>query len=152
MPDRPKKSRISVRRSFAMHHDISAFADEINIREVGRAFFLPNADILAMAQDWRERLERARQEKKMSKRALSLAAGFNPGYYFAIMADERDPAMDNVVRLADVLGLSLPYLFYGVEIGPDEERLLRAFASLNDRQRRAILDLAGVHDDQPPSS
>lgn len=148
MPERPRKSRISESRSFAMERTISAFADEINIGKLGRAIFFPNADIPAMAQDWRERLERARKAKKMSKRALSLAAGFNPGYYFALMADERDPAMDNIVKLADVLGLSLPYLLYGVEIGPDEEKLLRAFASLTDRQRQAILDLAGVRNGQ----
>lgn len=107
----------------------------------------------AMVDKWRERLRAAFEASGKSMRAASLEAGCAHNYLFEVLETGKEPGMERLIRVADVLGVSLPWLLYGTEIGPAEEEFLRAYAKLSPKQRRAILDLAADEDDdEPPPS
>lgn len=95
-----------------------------------------------MADTWRDRLRAAFEASGKSMRAASLEAGCAHNYLFEVLETGKEPGMERLLRVADVLNVSLPWLLYGTEIGPAEEEFLRAYAKLSQKQRRAILDLA----------
>lgn len=99
-----------------------------------------------MADTWRTRLQAAYDASGKSKRAVSLAADCGPGYLHDILAVGKEPTIDRLVRLANVLNVSLSWLLYGIELGHQEERLLKLYAQLSPRQRQALLDLAATQD------
>jgi transcriptional regulator with XRE-family HTH domain len=102
----------------------------------------------AMAEQWRDRLREAVERKGKSLREISLSAGCGPGYLFDILESTKEPSIGRLMRLADALDVTLPWLLYGTNISAEEERFLRAYAKLSPRQRQAILDLANADDDQ----
>lgn len=112
----------------------------------GRASNADFSDISAMADTWRTRLQAALDASGKSKRSVSLAADCAAGYLHDILAVGKEPTIDRLLRIADVLGVSLSWLLYGIELGHQEERLLRLYSKLSPRQRQAILDLAATQD------
>ena len=84
-------------------------------------------------------------------RSISLEAGFGPGYLHDILVVRKDPKLDSVLKIADTLRIGLGQLLYGLDIGPQEEELLRLYAQLPDRQRRAVLDLIAANSARPLS-
>lgn len=142
MSVRVRKSRISLRRSVAMPDNLSAIAEIVNILYKGRADFPVPSDIAGMTEHWRMRLREAMEAKRMSMRAVSLKAKCGPGYVFDILETGKEPTIDRLVRIADAIPVSVSWLLYGYEIGPQEEELLRLYSRLSDRRRRALLDLA----------
>lgn len=93
-----------------------------------------------MTGDWRDRLEAARKASGKSKRAVSIEADCAPGYYHGMITGKQEPGLERLMRIASVLNVSLPFLLYGMEIGPRQERLLRHFEQLDERGQVAFLD------------
>lgn len=84
-----------------------------------------NADIAAMADnDWRARLTTALEKSGKTKRAVSLEAGRGPGYLHSILAEGKDPTVDNLIQVCQALGVSLSYVLYGVDLSPETEEVL----------------------------
>jgi transcriptional regulator with XRE-family HTH domain len=96
-----------------------------------------------MAQDqWRNRLQEAVDKSGKSLRAVSLAAGCSPGYLHGILSSKKEPTIARLVKLCDVLGVSVTYVVLGVAWSPEQERLLLLMSDLSDEQRVLLLDLA----------
>ena len=94
-----------------------------------------------MAQDeWRKRLKEAAEGKSL--RAVSLAAGCSPGYLHGILRSNKEPTIARLVKLCDVLGVSVTYVVLGIAWNPTQERLLRLMSELPDEQKALLLDLA----------
>lgn len=109
-----------------------------------------NSAALPMTQSmttmWRDRLRQTLDNSGKSMRAVSMAAGLGDNYLHSILGEGKEPSIDRLLKIADTLNISLAWLLYGIEIGPQEERLLRLYAKLPETQRRAILDLASIGD------
>jgi hypothetical protein len=91
---------------------------------------------------WRERLARAAEKSGRSLRDISLKAGMGAGYLHGILVEEKDPTIGNMLKIADQIGVSLSHIIYGIELGADEERLLRFYAQMTPRQKKAFLEMA----------
>jgi transcriptional regulator with XRE-family HTH domain len=104
---------------------------------------------LPMTTLWRDRLRMTLDDSGKSMRAVSLAAGLSENYLHSVLGEGKEPSIDRLMKIADTLNISLSWLLYGIEIGPQEERLLRLYARLPEQQRRAILDLASIADLKP---
>ena len=73
---------------------------------------------------WKIRLKDAASASGMSLRAISLNAGKSPGYMHSILVEGKDPTIDNLIKVCDVLSISLSYILYGVDITPESEEVL----------------------------
>jgi transcriptional regulator with XRE-family HTH domain len=131
-----------VSKSGDINDTISAIAEIVNSRYKGRAFFVDSADMHAMTDRWRNRLKEALKASGKSMREVSMDAGCGPGYLHDVLAVGKEPTIDRLMRIANVLNVSLSWLLYGFDLGKKDEELLTLFASLTERQRQAILDLA----------
>ena len=93
-----------------------------------------------MPKNWRERLEEAMTQRKLSMRALSLEAGLGPSYVSGLLKERNEPTIENMLALCKVLDISASWLISGVNITPPRERILR-FLVENPNAEAAILDL-----------
>lgn len=150
---------MSVSKSDDMAPFISAIADAVNIRYKGRDYFFESAHVAAMADKWRERLQMALDATGMSMRDISLKAKCSPGYVHGILKDGKEPTIDRLLRVADVLGISKQWLLFGYVLDKETEEIITKLAALSPRERRAFLTLAdrGADNDEgrllpPPSS
>lgn len=89
---------------------------------------------------WRKRLADAMADKKMSKRATSLAAGQGPGYVHSILSEGKEPSVANLEAVCKAVGVSLQFVLYGYDISPETERLLRLMEE-NPEKRDGILKI-----------
>ncbi|WP_104662823.1 helix-turn-helix domain-containing protein [Ensifer adhaerens] len=91
-----------------------------------------------MTDDWRARLGVKIDESGQSYRSLSAKCGFGPNFVSEFMAGGKAPSADRVVKLADVLNVSLAYIFTGVEMSREDEDFLRLVAAMPDDQKRHL--------------
>lgn len=89
---------------------------------------------------WRSRLIEAVETSPKSMRAVSLAAGRGPGYLHSVIRDGKDPSVDHLASVCSELGVSLPYILFGMDISPETEEIVRALQD-NPSKRKAILAL-----------
>lgn len=75
-------------------------------------------------------------------REISKEAGCGAGYLHDILKAGKDPTIERLMRIADALDVSLSWLLYDIEMSKQDEELLRLFATLSKRQKKAFLDLA----------
>jgi transcriptional regulator with XRE-family HTH domain len=99
---------------------------------------------MRMADQWRDRLKQALDASGKSMRAVSLEIGCSTSYLFQVISHGKEPTIDRIMRLADALGVSLPWLLYGYEMSHQEEQLLRAVSQLSPKQRQSFLELAST--------
>ena len=64
-----------------------------------------------------DRLEDACRSQGISRRALSLKAGFGPNYYSEIMSTGKEPAFSAVFALLDALGARPKWILLGETAG-----------------------------------
>ena len=88
-------------------------------------------------------LNRLLTEKKINALLLARQIGVPKSIVYEWKNGEREPSVDNMVRLADFFGVSLEYLTGREEImNADEKELLLLFRSaraLSDESQRALL-------------
>lgn len=122
-------------------HPISSIVDRSSGGYRGRAITVVFSDNASMNQEgWKIRLRDIAEGSGLSMRAISLAAGKSPGYMHSILTEGKDPTIDNLVRVCDVLHVSLSYVLYGVEITADAEEIL-ARLQHNPQLHDAILQI-----------
>ena len=98
-----------------------------------------------MDEAWRTRLTEALAQRKMSKRAASLAAGLAPGYVHSLLVEGKEPSVFNLEAVCKAVGVSLQYLLYGYHVSPATARLLQLMEEHPDR-RDAVLAIFGARD------
>lgn len=67
------------------------------------------------------RLENLRDKFGYSKRDVSIMLGFTANVYGSYEREERRPALETIVKLADIYNVSLDYLIRGQEYQQTEE-------------------------------
>lgn len=86
-----------------------------------------------------------------------MEAGCSPGYVHGILKG-KEPTIDRLLRVAEVLGVSKQWLLFGYVLDQETEALITKLAALSSRERRALLVLVGRDGDNddrllpPPSS
>jgi transcriptional regulator with XRE-family HTH domain len=91
---------------------------------------------------WRERLQAAVDASGRSMREISMSSGMSENYLRTILANDREPGIDNLIAICQTLGVSSGYIILGYEVSGEAEALLRDFIKLSPRQRRAIMETA----------
>lgn len=66
-----------------------------------------------MMQGFGLRLENLREQFGYSKRDVSLMLGFTPNVYGSYERETRSPALETIIKLADIYNVSLDYLIRG---------------------------------------
>ena len=89
---------------------------------------------------WRDRLLALIKCQDKSKRSVSLAIGASPGYVHSILAEGKDPSIDNLLAISNHLGVSAAYLIYGYDVTPEVEEILHLLQE-RPESRSAILQL-----------
>lgn len=76
-----------------------------------------------MSEDWKPRLRRLIEDKKLSMKAASLNADLGETFVRDVLERDRDPSVSKLTRLAETLGLSIGELLDGVGVhdGGDAE-------------------------------
>jgi transcriptional regulator with XRE-family HTH domain len=93
-----------------------------------------------MTDNWKERLLAAIDADGRSARAISMAADLGPNFVTQFR-EGREPGVKQVIKLADVLGVSLTYLFLGADLTKQEEEVIRLLRDLSPEGRGAVLQL-----------
>jgi len=120
---------------------ISSLADRSSILYEGRAKKSVLDDISAMEKDaWKNRLLAEIEKKGKSQRAVSLAAGMGPGYINSWLNENKDPTVENLIKVCEVLDVTLSFILYGYDITPASQEILALLEKRPD-SRDAILKL-----------
>jgi transcriptional regulator with XRE-family HTH domain len=90
--------------------------------------------------EWRTRLAEEIDRKGMKMRSVSLRAKLGPGYVHSILSAGKDPTIENLLRVCDVLGVSPIYILMGHDVTPEDEAIV---SSLHESRevREAVLTL-----------
>jgi transcriptional regulator with XRE-family HTH domain len=94
-----------------------------------------------MIQGWRERLIDAVDRDGRSDRAISKAAKLGPNFMNELRNTTKEPGVDKVLRLAEVLNVSVGYLFMGADLSPEDEEFVSLLRSSSREER---LHLTGL--------
>lgn len=89
---------------------------------------------------WRQRLAAALEQKGMSKRRASLDSGNGPGYVHGILNEGKDPTIDKLTSLCETLGVSATYILYGIDVTPEDEKILTPLKD-NPDAREGIISI-----------
>lgn len=87
---------------------------------------------------WRERLAAAVKADGRSMRALSLALGGSEGYVHSILKDEKEPGIERLLALCEVLNVSPAYILLGLDVSPEGQRLIAALRGNRERIQAAL--------------
>jgi hypothetical protein len=101
--------------------------------------------VAAMNTTWRERLERGLKDLGVSKRAASLKAELGPGYVHSILAEGKEPTVDNLIKVCEAAGLSATWVVFGYAVTPEIEELARLYAAAPEEMRTGIRSILTSH-------
>lgn len=73
-------------------------------------------------------------------RAVSLAAGCGPGYVHSILSEGKDPTVEKLMAVCEVIPVSFAHIIYGFEITQEDADLLAAMKRAPEA-REAVLTL-----------
>lgn len=101
---------------------------------------------------WRERLTAAIQASGKTMRAISLEAGMGAGYVHSILTkkDPKDPTVPNLIKVCDVLGVTLYRILYGFDLTPENQEILRLWAASDQEDQKALSRLLRRNTSQTP--
>lgn len=92
--------------------------------------------------DWRSRLLEAVDKDGRSDRAISLKAKLGPNFVNELRNGDKEPGVNKVIKLAEMLDLSLAFVFSGADVSARDETDLKLFLSLSPDSRQAMLHFA----------
>lgn len=142
MPVSARKARISESKSEAMPRILSAIEDKSSVPYEGRARVSEIADIPGMNDGaWRRRLSEAIAASGKSQREISLAAGMGAGYVNSLFKENKDPTIENLMKVCAVVGVSLSYVLYGYQISAETEEILQLLEDASPEERVGLLTL-----------
>lgn len=91
--------------------------------------------------DWKGRFAAAIAESGKSQREISLAAGLGPGYLHSILAEGKEPTLQNVLKICAAADVSIVRVLGGFDMTPDTEELLRRATAADETVRQSLLHL-----------
>jgi transcriptional regulator with XRE-family HTH domain len=105
-----------------------------------------------MAGTWKSRLEQAIKDDGRSMRALSLEAELGPNYLSEVFREGKEPGVEKMMKVCDVLKVSFTHIVTGVDLDQDDEDFLRLLSDLEAEDRSALVALARkLQKPAPPS-
>lgn len=111
-----------------------SMTDIEHVRDLSRI-----AKLEGMAKGWRERLSEAIDESGRSPRSISLGAGLSDSYIAQIFNKGVEPTVAKLEAICNELDISLTWVMTGVEITPEVERLMSAWATLSADARDSLV-------------
>lgn len=87
---------------------------------------------------WRARLIQCINEDGRSARKIGGLAGVGDNYVSQMINENKQPSFDIVVRLCDVLDISITYVVTGAKMSRYEEEVLAILAQMDDQSRQAL--------------
>lgn len=94
-----------------------------------------------MSEEWRKRLLAAIDATGRSDRQISLAARLGVNAVNELRTTPKTPSVDKVIKIADAVGVSLSYVFLGLETTQETEQFLKLLASAPASKRQAVQEL-----------
>lgn len=91
-------------------------------------------------QGWRIRLMACIEEEGRSLRSISLQAGLGQNYLNQMVSDRKEPGIEVVRRLCDVLNVSVTYIVTGNELSKLDEELLAILADIDVEAKKHLRD------------
>ncbi len=90
---------------------------------------------------WRGRLAAALEQSGKSKREVSIAAGMGAGYVHSLLGEGKDPTVQNLIKVCEVIGVSLSFVLYGYELTAENEEILRLLKAATPGERKGLLQI-----------
>jgi len=89
-------------------------------------------------------LKTAREAKGLTQAALSRATNTAIRTIIDLENDKRHPTYESFFKIIRVLGLSADHIFWPekAEYTPEQEQLIRAISSCNERDRAILMEIA----------
>lgn len=97
-----------------------------------------NQDKSPPTREWRDRLLQCIEEDGRSGRKIGRLAGVGGNYVRQMVTEGKQPSFDIVVRLCEVLDVSITYVVTGAKMSRYEEEVLAILTKMDDRQRQAL--------------
>lgn len=95
-----------------------------------------------MKQDtWRERLEAEIIAQGRSLRSVSEKAGLGANYVYSILREGKEPSIERLLEICNVLDVSMSKILKGIEITPAEEEYLELLQSAPEELRQNVLGI-----------
>jgi len=94
-------------------------------------------------KDFGWRLENLRDKSGFTKREVSLLLGFTANVYGSYEREDRRPALETIIKLADIYDVSLDYLIRGEEYQQNDVSIS------NQKKLQTVIDYfrnAGIND------
>lgn len=88
----------------------------------------------------RQRLDEEVTRQRRSRKEVSTAAGLSEGYLHNILTREQIPTVDKLDAICRSLGVSLPWIMYGVELPADYAEIFQLLEK-NPKKFYALLAL-----------
>jgi transcriptional regulator with XRE-family HTH domain len=82
-------------------------------------------------QTWRTRLTACLEKDGSSLRSISLQAGLGANYLSQMINDNKEPGIEIVLRLCNILNVSVTYIVTGKELSKLDEELLVLLADVD---------------------
>lgn len=95
-----------------------------------------------MDETWRFRLLAEIDRSELSGREICKRAGVGSSFISDLKNAGKSPKAENVVKVADALGVSLTWIFAGVTLSQEAEEIARIWAMLPSESQDALLALA----------
>lgn len=92
--------------------------------------------------EWRQRLSEAIERSGKTPRAVSLAAGCSAGYLHGILKEGKEPGLERLMKISEVVETSLTQIILGIDLTLTQERLLLLLSGLPDDQKELLLRMA----------
>lgn len=89
-------------------------------------------------REWRVRLLQAIADDGRSARKIGILAGVGGNYVRQMINEGKQPSFDIVVRLCEVLDISVTYIVSGAKMSRYEEEVLAILTRMDDQQRKAL--------------
>lgn len=125
-----------------VHHEgkLPSLEDTVNALYKGRANISLKGQVTAMEEtDWRTRLQDKFDASGRSMRSVSIKAGAGENYLHSILKEGKEPTIGNLSNVCRELGISVAYVLYGVDITPENERLIKLIADADPERREIAL-------------
>ena len=90
---------------------------------------------------WRDRLTQALDASGKSKRSVSLAAGLGPGYLHSILAEGKEPTVQNIIAICGALEIAASSILFGFEMSAATEEIVQKLGKMDPDKQKALLKL-----------
>jgi transcriptional regulator with XRE-family HTH domain len=99
--------------------------------------------IRLMTEPWRTRLLEAIDASGRSDRDISRAAKLGQNAVNELRNTAKQPSVEKVIKIAEEVGVSLSYLFLGIEASAEDDRFLKLLSAASQQERDAVQLILG---------